>query len=339
MQDKKADLVCQGGGVLGIALVGAIAKLEEEGYQFQNIAGTSAGAIVGALLAAGFNSEELNKKISQMNFPAIKDKSWEDRIFGIGLPLSIIKDLGIYEGNYFRKLIEGWLAEKGVYTFKDLVHPDFAGDPRYRYRLQVVVSDITSHELLLLPHDSYKLGISNSDDLNVALAIRMSMSIPIFFEPVKFRNPQTGEIHVLVDGGLLSNFPVWVFDTQEEPPWPTFGLMLVDKINRDTAFPFPLPPTKDPRNPIEFIKSIVSTAMEAHDRMYLEDDTFIRTITIPNLDVSSTNFDITQDKIQSLYKSGYEAAGLFLSTWDMQRYKETYRSNNPRVSRRISLNG
>ena len=48
-----ADLVLEGGGVKGIALVGAISVLEERGYGFRRVAGTSAGAIVGALVAAG----------------------------------------------------------------------------------------------------------------------------------------------------------------------------------------------------------------------------------------------------------------------------------------------
>ena len=58
----KADIVCEGGGVKGIALLGAIYYLEEKGYTFQNFAGTSAGAIVSSLLAVGYTGKELNKK-------------------------------------------------------------------------------------------------------------------------------------------------------------------------------------------------------------------------------------------------------------------------------------
>ena len=87
---------------------------------------------------------------------------------------------------------------------------------------------MTSHELLVLPRDARKLGIE-PDELEVALAVRMSMSIPIFFEPVLHENPETGETHIIVDGGMLSNFPVWLFDCEDgEPDWPTFGLLLVE---------------------------------------------------------------------------------------------------------------
>src|SRR5512143_1962650 len=75
------------------------------------------------------------------------------------------------------------------------------------------------------------LGV-DPDELEVALAVRMSMSVPLVFEPVRFRNPETKETHLMVDGGLLSNFPVWLFDPGNAMPvCPTFGLLLVEKDN------------------------------------------------------------------------------------------------------------
>lgn len=59
--DLKADAVFEGGGVKGIGLVGAIAVAEEYGYRFVNVAGSSAGAIVAALLAAGYSAAEIKK--------------------------------------------------------------------------------------------------------------------------------------------------------------------------------------------------------------------------------------------------------------------------------------
>ena len=58
----------------------------------------------------------------------------------------------------------------------------------------------------------------------------MSMSIPIFFKPWRWRSELADDRseHLIVDGGVLSNFPVWLFDSEGEPPWPTFGLMLVE---------------------------------------------------------------------------------------------------------------
>ncbi|MDP8926879.1 MAG: patatin-like phospholipase family protein [Actinomycetota bacterium] len=79
---------------------------------------------------------------------------------------------------------------------------------RYRYKAQVIASDLTKWRLLVLPRDAPKLGIDDPNDLSVALAVGMSISIPILFESVKFANPKTGREHLIVDGGMLSNFPV-----------------------------------------------------------------------------------------------------------------------------------
>ena len=54
-----ADAVFEGGGVKGIGLVGAVAVAEEKGYRWMNLAGTSAGAIVDTLIAAGYTAEEM----------------------------------------------------------------------------------------------------------------------------------------------------------------------------------------------------------------------------------------------------------------------------------------
>ena len=56
-----ADAVFEGGGVKGIALVGAVAVAEEKGYRWANLAGTSAGAIVASLLAAGYTGAEFRR--------------------------------------------------------------------------------------------------------------------------------------------------------------------------------------------------------------------------------------------------------------------------------------
>ena len=183
-----------------------------------------AGAVVGSLVAAGYSAKELHDLLQETPFSSFEDKGWEDRIIGLGTPLSILKDHGIYEGKVFHAWIRQRLAEKGISRFGDL---KVAGedDARWMYRLQVVVSDVTHHQLLLLPRDAKVLG-KDPDHLEVADAVRMSMSIPIFFEPYTVK--VLGQDVVLVDGGMLSNFPVWVFDSDGVPDWPTFGLKLVD---------------------------------------------------------------------------------------------------------------
>jgi NTE family protein len=218
---KPVDLVFEGGGVKGVGLAGAYATLESRGYEPQNVAGASAGAITAALVAAGYSADELRDVVFGLDFRQFQDRGPEDYVPLVRRTTSILLDLGIYEGRRFEAWLEELLAVKGIRTFGDLVYGD-EEDPRWRWKLQVVVSDVTTHDLLVLPRDAGKLGIA-PDELGVARAVRMSMSIPIYFEPVTWENPQTGRTHVLVDGGMLSNFPVWIFDADGEPEWPTFA--------------------------------------------------------------------------------------------------------------------
>jgi NTE family protein len=325
-----ADFVFEGGGVKGIGLAGALATLEERDYRAQNIAGTSAGAITAALLAAGYSASELRELIVSLDYRQFEDRGWEDKIPLIERSLSMLLDLGLYEGDRFLEWIRERLVAKGVHTFADLVHDEFADDPRYRSRLQVVASDVTTHELLVLPRDATKLGIQ-PDDLDVALAVRMSMSIPIFFEPVRVVNEKTGQVHVIVDGGMLSNFPVWLFDCPDGdvPEWPTFGLLLVEPKPRTpigARLPAPRMTGKGAGAVIDYVKALAQTMMEAHDRLYVEQANYARTIPIPTLGVGTTEFDLSRERAPALYDSGRWAAEKFLDNWDFDAYIAEFRT-------------
>src|SRR5690606_15394480 len=118
-----------------------------------------------------------------------------------------------------------------VKTFGDLVLEEFADDPRYRYRLRVVATDLTNGRLVVFPQDGRRYGVE-PDSLPVAHAVRISISIPFFFSPVYFPPPANAQekknAAVMVDGGVLSNFPVWLFDSDGIPEWPTFGFKIVE---------------------------------------------------------------------------------------------------------------
>jgi NTE family protein len=339
-KDTYADFVFEGGGVKGIGLAGALATLEERGYEPQNVAGTSAGAITAALLASGYDAAELREIIMTLDYRQFQDRAWEDRMPVIERSLSLLLDLGIYEGDRFLDWIRERLEAKGVRTFADLVHPEHADDPRFRSKLQVIASDVTTHQLLTLPRDAAKLGIE-PDDLDVALAVRMSMSIPVFFEPVRFENPETGQIHVIVDGGMLSNYPVWLFDCEdgEAPEWPTFGMLLVEpkpSVPIGARLPAPRMTGRGPGAVIDYVKALAQTMMEAHDRLYVEQANYARTIPIPTLGVGTTEFDLSPERALALFDSGRWAAEKFLDEWDFDAYIAEFRSGKEH-SRRESL--
>jgi len=322
----RADAVFEGGGAKGIGLVGAAQAIEERGYEWANLAGTSAGAMVASLLAAGYSARELHELFLDLDYTLFRDKDMMDRIPLAGPFLSFFLDLGLYEGQYALEWLRGHLEQKGVTTFGDLVDPEYADDHRFRYRLRVIASDITNGRLLVLPQDIRHYGV-DPDRLSVALAVRMSISLPFFFEPVMI-NSLSGREAVVVDGGLLSNFPVWLFDVAGTPEWPTFGLKLAESTE---------PRPREIKGPLSMLVALFSTMLEAHDARAQADQDYVRTIHIPTLGVGTVQFDLTREQAEALFRSGYEAASRFLDDWNFDSYVNLYRVGDSRHGRRLSL--
>jgi NTE family protein len=174
----KADAVFEGGGVKGIGLVGAVSVIENEGYVLENLAGTSAGAIIASLLAVGYSAKEIKRELEQLDYNKFKDEGLLDRIGIIGKGLSIGFEYGIYEGEFFENWLENLLEAKGKTTFGKI--KTGYSEEKYRYKLQVIAADITDKRLLVLPGDLKDFGY-DPDQFSISRAVRMSMSIPIFF--------------------------------------------------------------------------------------------------------------------------------------------------------------
>jgi NTE family protein len=326
------DAVFEGGGVKGIGLVGAVAATEELHYEFCNVAGTSAGAIVAALVAAGYRAQELRDIMQSLDYAKFKDEGLLDRIPVFGKVLSLGLEKGIYEGAYLEQWLRATLAAKRKHTFKDLIIEEYKDSPKYRYKLQVIAADISRGKMLVLPGDIKDYGI-DPDDLDVARAVRMSMSIPFFFEPVTLPLGGSGPLCYIVDGGVLSNFPVHLFDDgTPDPPWPTFGYMLAetsDILGSDVSHQV--------SGPFSLLASLFLTMMEAHDRIYISNGAFARTIMIPTLGVKTTDFDIAPQRAEALYRSGLDAGQEFFRTWDFEQYKAVFRQAAGKSRREMLL--
>lgn len=319
-EQEKCDLVLEGGGVKGIGLVGAVSVLEEAGYSVQRVAGTSAGAIVGSLVAAGTPAARLAEIMAGLDWRRFQDRSLVDRIPLCGPALSLALDKGLYEGRYLHDWLAERLAERGVRTFEDLAitreqDPGSALPPEERYRLAVVVSDVTCGLMRTFPADYGRYGLA-ADDVPVADAARASASIPFFFEPVTLEDVQARRDVVLVDGGLLSNFPVEVFDRRDgrPPRWPTFGIKLSAKG-----------PATPPGTPVRGLASLslalLKTLIGHTDRAHLNDpDVVERTIFVDTDGVRATDFDLDRATADRLYQNGRRAAREFLDSWDWSAY-------------------
>ncbi len=327
---RNVDVVLEGGGVKGIALVGALSVLMDAGYVVQRVAGTSAGAIVGALVAAGKSAQEMRDIMEATDYSRFQDESWLDKLPG-GKILSLLVDDGIYEGEYLRTWLDDVLGD--VDTFSDLVlppDPDSALEPDERYRLVVNVSDVSLGRLVRFPWDYQRIYGLDAGEQRIADAVRGSMSIPFFFEPAKleYKRVKDGRAKkvksVLVDGGMLSNFPVDAFDRRDgQPPrWPTFGIKLSSRPGAlCESFP------KDVSTPAELTRAMIGTMTSFRDAMYIDKpDIQARTIFVDTFGVKATDFDLDKATQDQLHESGVTAATGFLENWDFDEYKTTYRS-------------
>jgi NTE family protein len=158
--------------------------------------------------------------------------------------------------------------------------------------------------MLILPDDLILYDIDPLD-FSIAKAVRMSISIPLFFKPVKLKH-KTG-MSLIVDGGILSNYPIWIFDGQGEPKRPTIGLKLIEDNQSLTS--------KGKTDLISFIIDIVSAMLNKNEEIYVKHKDWIRTIGIPTLGVKGTEFDKISTMGLKLFESGYKSAEKFLKDY------------------------
>jgi NTE family protein len=328
--DLSADLVLEGGGVLGIAHVGALGVLDEAGYRFQRVAGTSVGALVGALVAAGMPVGRMTELIRELDFRRFTDTSLVDRIPIAGPLASIAFENGVYEGDEVRDWVAERLAELGVVTFGDLRRDD-PGDAwlpvERRYRLVVTAADLTRGELVRFPWDYQRIYGLDPDQQSVADAVRASSSIPFFFEPATI-TAADGATSTLVDGGVLANFPIDLLDRTdgERPRWPTFGVKLLPRLPVDADQLLPGLGLLA-HGPVRLLSDLVMTTIVGRDQAYLELPwVAVRTMRVGTGGVSPVDFGVDDAKKEQLLAAGRAAARELLGRWDWEDYVDTYRS-------------
>jgi NTE family protein len=315
-----ADLVLEGGGVKGIGLVGAVSALEKAGYRFHRVAGTSAGAIVGALVAAGIPARKLHDIMAAVDYRRFRDGSFAVEHLGIPAQVAtLVADKGIYDGNYLKEWLGAMLKDAGVETFGDLKitgDRDSALTGDRSYRLVVCAADVSRGELVRLPWDYRARYGRDPDRLKVVDAVRASMSIPLFYKPARIHSDVTRSDDLLVDGGLISDFPVELFDRDDGRTirWPTFGVKLSARRNANQV----AHPTS---NDLQFVEALIDTMLNGHDQMHLDDPCVqARTIFVDTFDVLPVDFDIDRVTQRRLFQSGTDAATRFLATWDFAAY-------------------
>lgn len=207
-QNNIRNLVFEGAGIRGIAYSGAIKELEHRNIlkDVQRVGGTSSGAVTALLLCVGYSADDIASIINSTSFKKFND----GKFFFAGGINRIQKYFGWYRGKEF----ERWLSElieakanNADITFNELKQKGFKD-------LYVTGTCLNKQSLMIFSYENYP-------NMKVKDAIRISMSIPLYFEAV-FIDSTGNIIHhpknkdgldVMVDGGIAANFPIKIFDS------------------------------------------------------------------------------------------------------------------------------
>ena len=212
-QYQYTNLVLEGGGVRGIAYVGAFYVLDEKGVLpgIEKVAGSSAGAIAGLLLSVGYSVKEIDSIMYQLPVQQFNDGSQVTALHRIK------KRYGIYIGRKFELWLQQLVKQKtgnANLTFMQL-HQLHLQDKKFR-DLYCTGTNLSRQQLKIFSYE-------NTPDVPVALAVRISGGIPIYYEPIALddndnliKEEDTASFkNYFVDGGMLCNYPIDIFDTCE----------------------------------------------------------------------------------------------------------------------------
>jgi NTE family protein len=328
-QPKFVDLVLSGGGVKFIGLVGAVVALMDAGYSIKRVSGVSAGSVVAAILAAGSNDGQLTGgQVKELAFSVPLGK-WRDAgpVPYLGAAWGLLTETSMYRGDVAYDWIRSELKNLGVTSFGDLMLDEGHLVEGLRSKLVVTVADLTAAQLVRLPWDYGRLYGLDPDEQLVAEAVRASMAIPFFYRPVKLTGA-SGATSTLVDGGVLSNFPIDTFDRPDRKPprWPTFGITVLPRPTEGIGAVMPA------LKPLRFfeqtalLESLLTTMLAGHDQAHLSQPwVAARAIVVESTNVGVLDFDAPRGRLEELYDNGYAAAQAFLSTWDWAAYLDRFR--------------
>lgn len=336
------NLVFEGGGVKGIAYLGAMQVLKQKGIlkDIERVGGTSAGAINAVLFALGYTHAEQETILKKLDFNNFMDDSW-----GIVRDTDrLINKFGWYKGDFFHnwvsKLIKKKLGDPNA-TFLDLSE---AGKPDlyvYGTNLSTRFGEVFSQE--------------HTPNTRIADAVRISMSIPLFFAAV--RNARDD---VYVDGGVLNNYPVKLFDREKYVEEDNREKMAkkTDYYNKENKSFLKKSPNSSPyvynketlgfrldskqeigvfrygKEPahqkiddlFDYAKSLVTTIIESQGNTHLHGDDWHRTIYIDTLGVGTTDFNLPNTKKEKLIDSGNKSAKNYFKWFDDKKNEAANRA-------------
>ncbi len=305
------NLVFEGAGIRGIAYAGVLSAMEEQGAlaTVERVGGTSAGAITSLLFALGYTPQEMEAIISQTKFQKFND----GRFFFIGGITRTKKRFGWYRGQKF----SGWLGDL-VEVKTGSAETTFAEMSEQGFReLYVTATCLNKQEMVVLSRQTYP-------DMKIRDAVRISMSIPLYFQAVFVdsagrtfsRQNKTNDLDIMVDGGIIGNFPIQLFDslavdTQQRairiPNPETVGVRIdsdlqirEDTLTRHLA-PFEINNFRD------YLSAFYVLVIESLNRPDLTDADWRRTISVSSAGITPKVKRLSAEQKASLVNSGRES--------------------------------
>lgn len=293
------NLVFEGGGVKGVAYGGVLEVLEQSQItpQIERVAGTSAGAITATMVSLGYTAGEFIEIMMGLDFSKLEDGS---DIGGIG---RLIEHYGWFKGNYFLNLMQSYIERKtgdGRATFRDV-----AAKGGFK-ELHVFGTDLSQQAV-------QEFSYEKTPDVAVADAVRISMSIPFFFEARNYAG------HVYCDGGVLNNYPISAFDQQYTRPDDETGSTMLHRTPNAETLGFHLD-NLDPSQPHP-IDSFPRFAGSVFDALLDIQNILLktnpgderRTVFINDLGVKTTDFHLSDQTKWELIAQGRIATSKYLS--------------------------
>ena len=321
------NLVMEGGGVRGLAFAGAISVMEEKGIlmKIDNVGGTSAGAIAGMLVSVGYTASEIDSLMFDLNITKLTDGKGGV----LGKYRRFKRKYGIYKGKAFEKWLQQLVEHKTgnpLLTFEQL-HQLHLSNKQFK-DLYCTGTNLSKQQLEIFSY-------VNTPGMPLALAVRISSGTPLFYEPVALDNQMKkikksdtlSYVNYYIDGGMLSNYPINMFDTCE-----TFSLnpLLCDKVKFNTqtiGIKLERPQQIDsiennslkiPSYTINkfsvYLSAFSNLMMETLNRKYpgLENERG-RTIYVSQGNISSQIKNTNQEDKMMLYENGVQSASEFFS--------------------------
>ncbi|MFA6448043.1 MAG: patatin-like phospholipase family protein [bacterium] len=328
------NLVFEGGGVKGLAYAGVLKTLEERGVieGVRRCGGVSAGAIFATLFALGYTAAELEKAVMETDFKKFLDD--EKSLSAEALDIArLIGKFGWYSGEYFHNWISVLISRKlgsRKATFCDLASRAKLRDRRNMRELYVCCTNLNTGY-------GEVYSCENTPGVIIADAVRASMSIPLLFA-----STHNERRDVMVDGGVVNNYPVKLFDRYKYIDDSDCGSMAVEtdyykQENEDFLKQYPNAspyvynkqtlgfhldnPDKigvyrdsrqervlEVRNLLEFSRALTRALMNSLGNKHLHSDDWARTVYIDTLGVPVTDFHLNDKQKRGLIDSGRRGA-------------------------------